>query len=275
MRAGEHDWIGTWRAMAEASNAALVQPAGEDRWAGRAGYFDRFSRREGAANPLIEALAPLLCPSDVVLDVGAGTGRHVIPLARRCRRVIAVEPSAAMRGHLERRIREEALTNVEILAEAWPPPAARAAADVALSSHVIYGIADVEPFLRAMDAASRRLSVLSLGVRAPADAFAWLWTGVHGAPRPRRPGALEALALLHQIGLHASFAILPGSEQPMRFTTSDEDLAELCHRVSIAPTPDNLRRIGALLAAHGPADAGGARVIGTAGPNALVSWSKT
>lgn len=62
-----------------------------------AGEYDRF--RPGYPAALFDHLAErfALRSSATVVDVGAGTGRATLPLADRGYRVIAVEPSAAMR----------------------------------------------------------------------------------------------------------------------------------------------------------------------------------
>jgi SAM-dependent methyltransferase len=67
-------------------------------------------RREQAA--VLGAVDGLAQASDRVLEVGCGTGAHTIGLARRCRRVVAVDASAEMLAYLERRLRREAISNV-------------------------------------------------------------------------------------------------------------------------------------------------------------------
>ncbi len=59
------------------------------------------------------ALDGLLRGEDTVLDVGCGTGRYTLPLARRCERVVALDASPAMLEHLEARLRREGVLNVE------------------------------------------------------------------------------------------------------------------------------------------------------------------
>lgn len=59
------------------------------------------------------ALDGLLRGGDTVLDVGCGTGRYTLPLARRCERVVALDASPAMLEHLEARLRREGISNVE------------------------------------------------------------------------------------------------------------------------------------------------------------------
>ncbi len=264
------DLAAEWRAMVVATREP-DGPTPGDRWARRAGRFDRRSREAGAADPLVDVVGSHLLADDVVVDIGAGTGRHVVPLARACRRMIAVEPSASMRAHLERRVAEEGLVNVDVLSDRWPCPS-RVAGDVVLSAHVLYGVEDAPAFVLAMDAAARRLCALCLGVTAPADALAPLRARVHGAVLPRRPAALDALALLHQLGLPAELRLLPGSERELVFGASDEEIDELCLRVNVDPDEPGRARVRAALDAIAPADVSGQHRLGKTGPNALVTW---
>ncbi|MFN8544630.1 MAG: nucleoside-triphosphatase [Candidatus Binatia bacterium] len=271
---GRNDALARWRAMHAAAEGARVrqQDPDGDRWAARAARFDRMSRREGAADGTMDVLDRHLRATDVIVDVGAGTGRHTVALARRAARVIAVEPSAAMRGRLEARLADERLATVTIVPEAWPL-AHPIAGDVVLSSHVLYGVESVEAFLRAMTASARRLCAVVLGMRPPEHAFAALWERIHGTARPPRPAAPEAFAVLRQLGLRPLLEQIPGSDRPLSFAQTDEDLTEICHRLGLAPAPHAFARVRDALAALAPTGPDGAHVLGRVGPNALVWWA--
>jgi SAM-dependent methyltransferase len=64
--------------------------------------YDLFDRKEN-----LEFFARYASPAGEILDVGAGTGRIAVPLARRGIRVTCVEPSPAMRGEFEKKLRAE------------------------------------------------------------------------------------------------------------------------------------------------------------------------
>lgn len=268
--AGGFDWVGVFCAMqARSEGARAPRMPGEDRWQRRAARFDRSG---GAPADLPAVLADQLRGTDEVLDIGAGTGRDTVLFARRCRRVIAVEPSAAMRACLTRRVREEGLTNVEIVDAAWPD-AGGLAADVVFSSHVLYGIEDPVGFIAAMNAATRRLCALQLGLRPPGSALDRLRHELHGSAPPPRPAALEVLNMLHQLGLAASMAVVAGSERVCALRPDDDEMIDVCARLAVDPSRENVSRVRAALAALVPPDAAGSHALGKTAPNAIIWWA--
>lgn len=273
VRAGDVDWVRRYAELAEgAEGVGSARPA--DRWRERAARFDRMSRTELGGGATAEGLLSIVRAEDAILDIGAGTGRHAIALASRCARVVAIEPSPAMRERLVARAAEEGLTNLDVLDGAWPE--ARAALplgsiDVAYAAHVVYGVPDLPAFVEAMTATSRRACALLLKLQAPTDALAALHHFVHGVARPRRPAALEAFAVLHQLGLAASLAIVEGSERPLTFRDDEDDLREVALRLGVAPDDEGLARVRSALEQVCPAREG-AWHVGTAGPSALLTW---
>jgi SAM-dependent methyltransferase len=247
VRAGGQDWLAIWRQMYLAERAqgeAATDPEfgrDADSWAARAGRFAAASQRQPQPDSFMRALLPRLRPSDTVLDIGAGTGRYLPTLAAAAREVIAVEPSAAMRAEMGRVIAAEGLRNVTVLAESWPP-AGPLVGDVAISAHVVYGVADVGPFLQAMDGAARRSCHLYLGLHHPGAALGPFWQRVHGEPRLPLPAALEAIGCLHQLGIYAGMELvpIPGS---FRFASIEEAVDEIRHRMRLAPEPARDARI--------------------------------
>src|SRR5436305_5137731 len=116
-------------------------------------YWDRrsasFARSTGSrADQFLEVLDPFLSPRKTLIDVGAGAGRHAIPLAARLEWVTAVEPSEGMRAHLP------AIPNLTAVARAWED-ADVAPADIVICSHVLYGVEEVESFVERMERAAK------------------------------------------------------------------------------------------------------------------------
>ena len=89
---------------------------------GLAGTYDLEQESAGAApvrraekRLIAHGLERLLAEGDRVLELGAGTGRFTLALARRAGSVTALDISPAMLAQLEARIRDAGLDNVTLL----------------------------------------------------------------------------------------------------------------------------------------------------------------
>ena len=154
--------------------------------------------------PALAALLASATEDEVWLDIGAGAGRYALPLALVVREVIAVEPSAGMRGALRTGMGEHGIANVRVVAGAWPESLERLgdlpAADVAMIAHVGYDIEAIGPFLDAMEAATRERCVAVLTDRSPASVADPFWPLVHGEDRVPLPALPDLLEVLHSRG---------------------------------------------------------------------------
>jgi SAM-dependent methyltransferase len=146
------DWVGHWRRLVQ-DREATVGPRDLAYWDARAGrYAESVHGQDG---PLLELLAPWLTKDRTVLDVGAGTGRHAVPMAASVRRVVAVEPSANMRAQIP------PTPGLEVVAADWLS-AADLSADVVTCLHTLYPIADVVPFLRKIEGSATERVILAM-----------------------------------------------------------------------------------------------------------------
>jgi SAM-dependent methyltransferase len=276
--AGGVDWRDVWarmRSEADRQTSVRADPRfvmPDDPWAPRA---ERFARRsaDGGPDAVADWLRAKVRPDDSVLDVGAGTGRYVRVLSPLASRVVAVEPSAAMRGQLEVLVAGAALGNVEVVGEAWPPAKPRRA-DVVLCAHVVYGIEDIAAFVEALDRAAGRLCAIVCGMRPPNAVLAPVWEAVHGEPRRPMPGAVELFNLLHQIGIPASLQVLPRANDAFRYHDGEDALRALRHRLHLTATPENDERIRRAIETKFARDAGGSRSIRPVPDDAMLWWTR-
>jgi SAM-dependent methyltransferase len=204
-----------------------------DAWAGRAQRFNRYVAETGADDPLLRRLLAVVDGTTTVLDVGAGPGRHAVPLARVARHVTAVEPSEAMRQLLEQNVRNAGQTNLDLVDAEWPAARVRPA-DVVVCAHVLYGTVEVEPFLRALDAAARRACYVVLRVGQREGAYLPLFELVWGEPRALAPAAVDLFNVAHQLGLPANFETVPF--QPWRSYESLDAAVEQLKADVLNPT---------------------------------------
>jgi hypothetical protein len=170
-----------------------------------ADFWQTLARRfrpgaDPSAARTVEALAALVAPGERVIDVGAGGGRLAIPLARRCRELIAVEPSPSMRAVLAEELARQGIDNLRIVATTWEEAAVEPA-ELVFAAHVTYGVRPIEPFLRKLDAKATRWAALVVMGDPPQAPLAPIWLAVHGAARLRLPCRDELIAALQELGM--------------------------------------------------------------------------
>ena len=101
-------------------------PDGRDFYATVSRTFVADPVRDG--DLVLEALLGLARPDETWLDIGAGAGRYALPLARRVRRVVAVDPSGSMLEALREGMAAHGIANIGTVEGRWPPDDALRAA---------------------------------------------------------------------------------------------------------------------------------------------------
>ncbi len=196
LRPDEAGALAAWAALVDADAeqvARIREPEPpRDHYAPTAQRF-RPDGLPAAELPLLLALAQ---PSDVWLDIGAGGGRFAVPLAARVARVIAVEPSEAMRDTLAAAAADVGRDNIEVHDVRWPAAGWTQDADVSLTAHSLYDIRELAPFLDAMEAHTRRLCVAVFRQFSRGTHLAALFEAVHGEPVHTLPALREFIAVL-------------------------------------------------------------------------------
>jgi hypothetical protein len=113
------DWNELWKAI----HAASPGRDEKDRdpaaiWDKRAAAYQRVTRDETKATEQELALIDVR-PGDTVLDVGSGTGRLAVPLARTVSHVTALDPSGGMLSVLQERMASEGHRNYSCIRMRW------------------------------------------------------------------------------------------------------------------------------------------------------------
>ena len=152
------DWNELWKAL----HVSSPERAEKDRnpaahWDKRAAAYRRVTRDERSATE--QELAILgVQPGETVLDMGAGTGRLAVPVARTAAHVTALDPSEGMLAILRERMTAEGLTNYSCLRKRWED--ATIGRDVEPHDIVVaafsLGFYDLAAALEKLDAAARR-----------------------------------------------------------------------------------------------------------------------
>jgi SAM-dependent methyltransferase len=155
----------------------------------------------GSPTPTTRRALEALPEGGTVLDVGAGGGATSLPLAARATEIVGVDEQADMLGIFVHTA-EAADVKARGVQGRWPDVEAEApTADVVVCGHVAYNVADLPPFVRALDHHARHRVVLALTERHPLVWMNDLWLSFHGVRRPDRPGADDAVRLLVEMGI--------------------------------------------------------------------------
>lgn len=199
-----------WKERIEAHNAQTMRArAGRevpDLWSGLAGNFQEDPRRSG--DPIVELVSGWLTPESTLLDVGGGAGRHALPFALRCKHVTVVEPSPAMRAALAESAKAAGIGNYSVAEDEWSAAKVEAA-DVVFCSHVVYGTADIVPFVRKLEASSRGYVAIVLAMRSPLTRMSAFWKAVHQEERIDLPGLPELMGVLWEMGIEPNITMGP------------------------------------------------------------------
>ena len=207
------DYAERWRQIVERRRVYLDDLYGRlgrdtsNYWATRSDFFRPSVRRQDGPDAFLARVMAQLQPDMTVLDVGAGGGRYAIPLCSRARQVVAVEPAAPMVQVMREEAELAGADNLRVVASDWGT-AAVDAADIVICSHVIYPIADVEPFLRKLDEKTRGVCLLYLNAGQPPWEMQDLWLQFHDQPARPQPTYIDADNLLHQMGIYANVEVI-------------------------------------------------------------------
>jgi molybdenum cofactor cytidylyltransferase len=238
------DWALRVRANRDQVDRVREVPDGRDFYAPVRRLFRDDPDRTGDA--VLDAIATHVRPGDVVLDVGAGAGRYALPLARRAREVVALDPSGSMLDALREDAEAHGIANVRAIEGRWPPggpdaPGAGLTADVSLLAHLGYDIEAIGPFLDALELATRRTCVAVLMSRSPASLASPFWPLVHDVERAELPALDELVALLEARGATPS---VTGVERPPRaYSSRDDAFAALERQLWVREGGERHRRL--------------------------------
>jgi 2-polyprenyl-3-methyl-5-hydroxy-6-metoxy-1,4-benzoquinol methylase len=179
-----------------------------------------------------------------VLDVGCGAGAASLPLAELAARLVGVDTDA--RSLNEFRIRAEGRrVLVSIIQGRWPDVADQApTVDVVVCNHVAFNVPDLVAFAHGLSEKARARVVLELTLVHPRAYLNDLWMHFHNLPRPTRPTADDAEAVLREAGLAINREDWTPSEPGTWFASIEEAVAWTGRAVCVTDSRlDELRSI--------------------------------
>lgn len=138
-----------------------------------------------------------------VLDVGCGGGRAAMALVPPAGTVIGVDHQRDMLDEFAAAAQARGVIHHEYLGD-WPDIADDVPlADVVVCHHVAYNVADIVPFLVALDAHARSRVVLEVPMTHPLSTMNPLWKKFWNLDRPTRPRGEDLAAIARSLGFEA------------------------------------------------------------------------
>lgn len=227
--------IETWNERVKrhhAQSEAVMEAASwsdDDFWRPYARFFRLDPRRED--DPVLDVLLSMLNSGGTALDVGGGAGRLALPMALKCSHVHVVEPSLSMISQLRESAAEAGIDNVSVTQAVWES-AEVDAADAVLCAHVVYGVSDIEPFIRKLQAHANSLVVILSFIESPMNRISRFWQPVHGEERIDMPALPELVNALWEMGIYPDVQML-APVMPDKFEDREVALTQLRNRLYV------------------------------------------
>ena len=263
----------SWKRRVEAHHEQSLKVMDEswrqgDFWRTLAPMFRADPHRTG--DEALNEVARLVNADSSVLDVGGGAGRYAVALALRCQSVTVVDPSESMLAQLRESAAEAGSSNVEAVHSDWETADVNVA-DVVLCSHVVYGVADVMPFIEKLNSHALSRVVLLSFVDSPQASIAPLWEPVHGEQRINLPALPELVNVLWEMDIFPNVRMLT-STRAQSFETIEAATDELGARLFLGEDSDKRAKLDSVIEDFLVHHDDGFRIIGARPTRQGVIW---
>lgn len=238
--------LAAWTLPDEIVAAAAVSPWGFD--APAFAVDDTIDRDTVSARWAREVLPPV---GGTVLDVGCGGGRSSLPLVPPATELIGVDPRGAMLDEFVAAATRAGVARRTFHGR-WPDVAdITPIADVAMCHHVVYDVAEIDPFLVALTARARLAVVVELPTRHPMAAWSEGFMHFWQLDRPTGPVADDLIAVVRELGFDPEVSVSPRRRLSAWSADPDRLVPMARRRWCLPESRDD--EIAAFLAEHPPA----------------------
>jgi SAM-dependent methyltransferase len=119
--------------------------------------YDQIIKYSGYPGEILTRISSYIREEDIFLDVGAGTGAFAIPISRKAKKVIALDPSQYQLEVLKEKSATQGVKNIEVIKKGWKEtgPSELGPVDLSLAAYSFFE-EDIESFLQKMLDFSRR-----------------------------------------------------------------------------------------------------------------------
>lgn len=181
-----------------------------------------------------------------VLDIGSGGGRATFALVPPAAEVMAVDHQQAMLNAFVEAAEKRGVAHQEYLGQ-WPDVADQVpVADVVVCHHVAFNVADIVPFLQALNDHAGRRVVIEIPVHHPMSNMNALWKRFWNLDRPTKPTAQDLHAIACAMGFPANIAVWQDEAWGQRVALPDDERVKFA-RIRLCLTEDKDAEVAAAL----------------------------
>ena len=186
-----------------------------------------------------------------VLDVGCGGGRASMALIPPAVQVTGVDEEQPMLDTFAAAAAERSVQHAEVLGQ-WPAVQERAPiSDVVVCHHVLYNVADLIPFVTALNAHARNRVVIEIPTTHPLTHMAPLWREFWELERPTGPTANDAQEVIRSAGINANLESWVDEQFSARAQLSAQEQAHFM-RIRLCLPPEREPDVARFLASAPP-----------------------
>jgi len=207
-------------------------------------YNEHVRKRHERPDPLLDFLISKIDSLSTVIDIGSGNGRWTIPLARKVKKVTAIEPSQEMAEILVDNIKSAGLSNIEVISSTWEKVSIEKH-DVSVCAHAMYNSPDLAGFTGKMERSSRQMCYLSVRIPPVNGVIAELSRMIYGRSHDSA-NAIIAFNALYSMGKLPNLLIEEGI---INWTSNsyEEAFTRVKRHLSVESTTDYNDEIMAVL----------------------------
>ena len=171
-----------------------------------------------------------------VLDIGCGGGIAAFAVAPPAGTVIGVDHQDEMLKMFSESAIAKGFAHQEVLGD-WPDVSPQTPkADVVTCHHVAYNVADIEPFLRALNSHATTRVVIELPQQHPLSSMRNAWKTFWDLDRPVNPTPQDLIEVLAEMGITANLELWQGPK--LRPLNIEDDVRFLRIRLCLDSSRD-------------------------------------
>ncbi|MEA1985158.1 MAG: class I SAM-dependent methyltransferase [Euryarchaeota archaeon] len=232
------DWNEVWKETMQLHDQLHGDAGDTDPWSTKenAQRFWNMSQQDGGKHVRKTIDSMTIGPDSRVLDIGAGPGTLVIPLAEQVSHVTAVEPSRGMAGVLQDNIEEYGLENITCVHKRWEDVTTAdldTPFDVIIASFSLH-VPDIRDAIQKMvDVSVGHIYLYWFAGETSWDTqYRMIWPRLHGVEYHTGPKCDVLYNALYQMGIYPNIEVFP-MDHITRFSSLDEAVEHYRHHYQV------------------------------------------